>query len=148
MDGRSDIAGYLAEGLPLILDALSGSDVAELILQEGNVRLRICRTAEVGGLQAVDEISIVEDKVPRQPGVIEIVSPLVGTFYRAEKPGMPALVVEGTPVSEDTVVGIVEALHVLTEVVAGCAGIIKTVLVTDGVPVQYGQVMFEVEPRG
>jgi acetyl-CoA carboxylase biotin carboxyl carrier protein len=73
---------------------------------------------------------------------------LVGTFYRAGKPGVPPLVTEGSQVEDDTVVGIIEALHELTDVEAGCRGIVSKVFATDGQPVEYGQPLFEVSQLG
>ena len=86
---------------------------------------------------------------PASPQVLEITCPLVGTFYRAPKPGMPPLVTEDSPVEPDTVVGIVEALREqLTEIQAECTGRVVRVLATDGQPVEYGQVLFEVSTDG
>jgi acetyl-CoA carboxylase biotin carboxyl carrier protein len=74
----------------------------------------------------------------------EIVSPMVGTFYRAGSPDAPAFVEVGKPVSEDTVVCIIEAMKVMNEIKAETSGVIAEVLAENGKPVQFGQALFKV----
>ena len=74
----------------------------------------------------------------------EIVSPMVGTFYRAASPDAPAFVEVGKAVSEDTVVCIIEAMKVMNEIKAETSGVIAEVLVENGKPVQFGQALFRV----
>ncbi len=80
-------------------------------------------------------------------GLIEIPSPIVGTFYRKPAPDADSFVSVGTEVSEDTVVCIVEAMKVMNEIKADVKGVVKKVLVDDASPVQYGQPLFLVEPK-
>ena len=84
---------------------------------------------------------------PTPSNLIEITSPIVGTFYRKPAPDQPAHVNEGDSVSPDSVVCIVEAMKVMNEINAEVTGIIKEVLVEDGDPVQFGQPLFLVEPK-
>lgn len=79
--------------------------------------------------------------------LIEITSPIVGTFYRKPAPDQPAHVNEGDSVTPDSVVCIVEAMKVMNEINAEVTGTIKEVLVEDGDPVQFGQPLFLVEPK-
>ena len=74
----------------------------------------------------------------------EIVSPMVGTFYRAGSPDGPPLVDVGKTVTEDTVVCIIEAMKVMNEIKAETSGIIAEVMAENGKPVQFGQVLFGV----
>jgi acetyl-CoA carboxylase biotin carboxyl carrier protein len=74
----------------------------------------------------------------------EIVSPMVGTFYRAASPDAPSFVEVGKPVSEDTVVCIIEAMKVMNEIKAETSGVIAEVLADNGKPVQFGQALFRV----
>ena len=74
----------------------------------------------------------------------EIVSPMVGTFYRAASPDTPAFVEVGKPVTEDTVVCIIEAMKVMNEIKAETSGVIAEVLADNGKPVQFGQALFKV----
>jgi acetyl-CoA carboxylase biotin carboxyl carrier protein len=78
------------------------------------------------------------------PASVEILSPLVGTFYRAGQPGIPPLVAEGSHVEPDTVVGFVDVLGEPTEIEAGYAGAVTREYATDGQTVEYGQALFEV----
>jgi acetyl-CoA carboxylase biotin carboxyl carrier protein len=74
----------------------------------------------------------------------EIVSPMVGTFYRAASPDAPSFVEVGKPVTEDTVVCIIEAMKVMNEIKAETSGVIAEVLAENGKPVQFGQALFKV----
>jgi acetyl-CoA carboxylase biotin carboxyl carrier protein len=74
----------------------------------------------------------------------EIVSPMVGTFYRAASPDAPPFVEVGKPVTEDTVVCIIEAMKVMNEIKAETSGVIAEVLADNGKPVQFGQALFSV----
>lgn len=80
-------------------------------------------------------------------GLIEIPSPIVGTFYRKPSPDADNFAEIGTEISEDTVVCIVEAMKVMNEIKADVRGTIKKILVDDASPVQYGQPLFLVEPK-
>jgi acetyl-CoA carboxylase biotin carboxyl carrier protein len=74
----------------------------------------------------------------------EIVSPMVGTFYRAASPDAPPFTEVGKPVTEDTVVCIIEAMKVMNEIKAETSGVIAEVLADNGKPVQFGQALFKV----
>ena len=80
-------------------------------------------------------------------GLIEIPSPIVGTFYSKPAPDADAFVQVGDEVSEDTVVCVVEAMKVMNEIKAEVKGVIKEILIDDTTPVQYGQSLFLVEPK-
>ena len=74
----------------------------------------------------------------------EIVSPMVGTFYRSAAPDSAPFVDVGKSVTDDTVVCIIEAMKVMNEIKAETNGIIAEVLAENGKPVQFGQVLFKV----
>jgi acetyl-CoA carboxylase biotin carboxyl carrier protein len=74
----------------------------------------------------------------------EIVSPMVGTFYRAASPDATPFVDVGKMVTEETVVCIIEAMKVMNEIKAETSGVIAEVLAENGKPVQFGQVLFKV----
>jgi len=81
-----------------------------------------------------------------EAGLLEIKSPIVGTFYAAPNPEAPPYVNVGDKVKPDTVVCIVEAMKVMNEIKAETAGTIVEVLVKDGQSVEYGQPLFKVRP--
>jgi acetyl-CoA carboxylase biotin carboxyl carrier protein len=75
----------------------------------------------------------------------DIVSPMVGTFYRANSPDSPPFVDIGKSVSEDSVVCIIEAMKVMNEIKAETSGTIAEIVAENGKPVQFGQVLFRVK---
>jgi acetyl-CoA carboxylase biotin carboxyl carrier protein len=79
------------------------------------------------------------------PTLHKIVSPMVGTFYRAPAPDAEPYVKEGDTVNEKTIVCIVEAMKLMNEIEAECRGTIVKVLVENGQLVEYGQPLFLVK---
>lgn len=142
----SDALHYIAFDLPELLQLLQESDVRELELQENGMRIRVRRAAADEGGWEVVELSPPQE--PHEPQMLDIAAPMVGTFYRAAEPDSPPLADEGSELEETTVVGIIESLNVLNPVQAGCKGTVSKVLATDGQPVQYGQLLFQVMPGG
>lgn len=79
-------------------------------------------------------------------GLLEIVSPTVGTFYQSAQPGDPPFVKVGDTVRSDTIVCIVEAMKVFNQIPAEVSGTIAKILVQDGDAVEFGQPLFAVTP--
>jgi acetyl-CoA carboxylase biotin carboxyl carrier protein len=75
----------------------------------------------------------------------DILSPMVGTFYRASSPESPSFVDVGKEVSEESVVCIIEAMKVMNEIKAETKGVIAEIVAENGKPVQFGQVLFRVK---
>ena len=80
-----------------------------------------------------------------KPLAREITSPMVGTFYTSASPEASAFVEEGTEVTEDSVVCIIEAMKVMNEIKAETRGVIAEILVENGKPVQFGQALFRLK---
>ena len=78
--------------------------------------------------------------------LVEIKSPMVGTFYDAASPDSEPYVSIASGVGADTVVCIVEAMKVMNEIKADCIGTIAEICVRNAQPVEYGQVLFRVKP--
>ena len=74
-----------------------------------------------------------------------ITSPMVGTFYSAPNPDSPAFVSVGSSVGPDTIVCLVEAMKVFSEIKAECAGTIEKTLVKNGDAVEFGQKLYLVK---
>ena len=74
-----------------------------------------------------------------------ITSPMVGTFYASPEPDKPPYVSAGSSVSEESVVCIVEAMKVFSEIKAECTGTIEKILVKNGESVEFGQRLFLVK---
>jgi acetyl-CoA carboxylase biotin carboxyl carrier protein len=81
-----------------------------------------------------------------QQGLVEIKSPLIGTFYATPSPDSKPYVEFGLHVDAQTVVCIIGAMKVMNEIKAGTSGTIAEVLVANGQAVEYGQVLFRVKP--
>jgi len=79
------------------------------------------------------------------PGVKEIKSPMVGTFYRSPSPDAASFVEVGDKVQEDTVLCIIEAMKVMNEIKAEMKGEIVKVLAANGEAVEYGEPLFHVK---
>jgi acetyl-CoA carboxylase biotin carboxyl carrier protein len=88
-------------------------------------------------------------EAPRAPaGLKEIKSPMVGTFYKSPEPGADPYVKAGTRVSPGQTVCIIEAMKIMNEIEAEIAGVVREILADDAQPVEFGQVLFRVDPNG
>jgi acetyl-CoA carboxylase biotin carboxyl carrier protein len=81
---------------------------------------------------------------PQTSHLRDIVSPMVGTFYRGASPDTPPFVEVGKEVIEETVVCIIEAMKVMNEIKAETSGVIAEIVAENGKPVQFGQVLYRV----
>jgi acetyl-CoA carboxylase biotin carboxyl carrier protein len=75
-------------------------------------------------------------------------SPIVGTFYRQSEPGAPPFAEVGTLVKKGQVVCIIEAMKLMNEINSDVDGEVVKVYVENGQPVQYGERLFAIKPRG
>ncbi len=96
--------------------------------------------------QALGEIKPTEEAKPVATNLIEIKSPMVGTFYRSSSPDKPAFASVGDSIQKGSVVCIIEAMKLFNEIESEITGKIVKVLVEDATPVEYDQVLFLVEP--
>ena len=81
------------------------------------------------------------------PNLLEIKSPMVGTFYGAPEVGAPPYVKSGSRITTGQVVCIIEAMKIMNEIEAEIAGVIREVCVENAQPVDFGQVLFKVDPN-
>ena len=79
-------------------------------------------------------------------GSVLVKSPMVGTFYRSPEPGAHPFTEVGARVTAASIVGIVEVMKLMNSIPAAQAGVVTHILVEDGEPVQYGQVLLVIEP--
>ena len=142
-----------------IIDLMKKHDLSVFEIEKEGFRLKLQRGASAslptiaapaaGGGLAKGAVTGAEPPPPAAKAIEsvpmkEIVSPMVGTFYRAASPDAPAFVEVGKPVTEDTVVCIIEAMKVMNEIKAETSGVIAEVLAENGKPVQFGQALFRV----
>ncbi|HEX3718856.1 MAG TPA: acetyl-CoA carboxylase biotin carboxyl carrier protein [Verrucomicrobiae bacterium] len=83
---------------------------------------------------------------PPPSTLLEIKSPMIGTFYRAPSPESPDYVEIGTEVTAETVVCLIEAMKVMNEIKAEVKGIVTHILVENAKPVEFGQPLFRIRP--
>ncbi|HEV2670123.1 MAG TPA: acetyl-CoA carboxylase biotin carboxyl carrier protein [Gemmatimonadales bacterium] len=95
-----------------------------------------------------------EGAAPAQPPAVpklqllEIKSPMVGTFYQSPEPGAQPYVKVGTRVNVGQVVCIIEAMKIMNEIESEVSGVIREVFAQNAQPVEFGQVLFRVDPHG
>jgi acetyl-CoA carboxylase biotin carboxyl carrier protein len=138
-------------------------DLSEISLRDGPQHLRLRRGAApvlvpapipLGPLTAPAPASSPAKPAESAPSalaatksnLIEIKSETVGTFYSQPKPGEPPYVKLGDRVTPTKAVGLVEVMKTYNELQAGCTGIIREILVEDSQSVEFGQVLFRVDP--
>lgn len=80
------------------------------------------------------------------PILLEIKSPMIGTFYRAPSPESADYVEIGTEVTPETVVCLIEAMKVMNEIKAEVKGVVTHILVENAKPVEFGQPLFRIRP--
>lgn len=103
---------------------------------------------EIDSNRVVDETSIKERSRPPQvdSGSVEVVSPMVGTFYRAPAPGEPSFVEVSDRIRIGQTVCIIEAMKLMNEIDSEVSGLVLEVLVQNGEPVEFGQPLMRVKP--
>lgn len=140
-----------------LITLMNGSDIEEIGIEEATsgLRLSLRKPAPISvasGAGADDDLFdtlvVEETESQAETTAVEVRAPLVGVFRMAMKPGARPLTALGDVIREGQIICAVEALNVYTEVEAPAAGRLKAVFVSDGQPVEYGQPLLEIEPRG
>jgi acetyl-CoA carboxylase biotin carboxyl carrier protein len=78
----------------------------------------------------------------------EIRSPMVGTFYKSPEPGAEPYIKVGNRVTAGQTVCVIEAMKIMNEIEAEITGVVREISVEDSQPVEFGQVLFRVDPNG
>ena len=151
-----------------LVELMAEKDLREIDLRDGDNKISLRRGAagEVVAMGAPNmmlaapaAMPVPASAAPAEPaagavvpeadeGLVEIPSPMVGTFYAAPSPEAPAYVTVGTTVGPESVVCIVEAMKVFNEIKAEVSGTIERILVQNQQPVEFGQPLFLVRPSG
>ena len=143
------------ESLRQLLALMSEHGLAELEIEQEDMAVRLRKAGAVAAPAAPVAVPVVAAAVPaaqaaapavREEKLPTINSPMVGTFYVASSPEAAALAKVGDPVTEETVVCIIEAMKVFTEIRAEMSGTIEKILVKNAQAVEFGQPMFVVRP--
>src|SRR5439155_11632804 len=124
--------------------------VGEITIEESGMRVSVRRTPEPTPTPAVGASPPGEQEpspvLPRDDALVRVESPMVGTFYRAPAPGAAAYVEEGDAVAPGETLCILEAMKLMNEVKAEIEAIVRKIHVGNAEPVEYGQLLFELEP--
>jgi acetyl-CoA carboxylase biotin carboxyl carrier protein len=152
-----------------ILQIFLDSDLEDLRLEIGNVRLAVSKGGAAGfagqpftspppatpAPVAADEASApspaaverpVEDPPLAPDNWVAVTAPSVGVFYRRPAPDQPPFVDEGSTVAADEPVCLIEIMKMFTSVAASCGGRVARILVEDAATVEFGQTLMYIEP--
>src|SRR6266542_2357920 len=140
-----------AERIRELVRIVQESGIGEVTIEEAGMRVSVRRTEEAGAVVPSRSPLATEEEepapvVPPSNGLVRVEAPMVGTFYRAPQPGSPPFVEEGQPVSAGQTLCILEAMKLMNEVKAEVEGIVRAIHVENAQPVEYGQLLFELEP--
>ena len=141
-----------------ILELLKGSDVSEFELGRGDTVLKLRRgpanvpavlppAAPAPAAPARPAEEPAAAPAPAKPTYKEILSPIVGTFYRAPAPDAAPFVEVGTRVVKGQVLCIVEAMKIMNQIESDTTGTIAAIIVENAQPVAYGQALFHITPE-
>jgi oxaloacetate decarboxylase alpha subunit len=134
----------------------SEANITELEVEAGHLRVAIRKGADAGSTAVTLPAATVDNPAPAAvlpPDTIPahwvpVTAPMVGTFYRAPSPDAPPFVNEGDWVEEGRTLCIVEAMKMFNEIPAEISGRVVRILADTGAPVEYGQPLFLIDPRG
>ena len=124
--------------------------MGEIEIEDDGMRVSVRRADEVavaaGPLAAIPEGA--EDDLPQapKPAGMRVESPMVGIFYRSSSPGSPAFVEVGDVVTVGQTLCLLEAMKLFNELKAEQEGRVRAIHVESGEPVEFGQLLFELEP--
>jgi oxaloacetate decarboxylase alpha subunit len=133
------------------------SGIGELTIEAGGMRVTV-RRSEEGAEAPVASVAVPSSPVvaeadeelpaglPERDGTIEVRSPMVGTFFRAPEPGAAPFVEVGDPVAPGQTLCILEAMKLMNEVKAEVEALVRRICVENAEPVEYGQLLFELDP--
>jgi oxaloacetate decarboxylase (Na+ extruding) subunit alpha len=145
-----------AERIREVVRIVQESGVAEIAIEEAGMRVSVRRREEEAPpaptAAPAPSVPAEEDVAPAAAvdastdGLVLVEAPMVGTFYRAASPGAPPFVEEGSPVASGQTLCILEAMKLMNEIKAELDGTVRRIHVENGQPVEFGQVLFEIEP--
>jgi len=148
-----------------LIELMLENDLVELEIADGDSKIHLRRPGPSGPqIPAVATIPVITGAMPMsavpaagaaqtQPpqvqtddNLVNITSPIVGTFYAAPSPDSEPYVKVGDHVTSDTVVCVVEAMKVMNEIKAETAGTVEKIMVSNGQAVEFGHVLFRIRP--
>jgi acetyl-CoA carboxylase biotin carboxyl carrier protein len=106
------------------------------------------RLSPAQGIAALGDGDVPSAAEPPKSTGLEVKSPMVGTYYKSPEPGAKAYVAVGDRVAKGQIVCIIEAMKIMNEIESEYSGVVREILVQDSQPVEYGQVLFKIDPNG
>ncbi len=144
-----------------LIELLEGSDVNEIEIREGEESVRISRREPSPSPSPAPPQPMPQNASPvssdspptaqeesANETTVQVVAPMVGTFYRASSPEAEPFVQEGDLVQIGDPLCVIEAMKLFNEIESEYAGRIDKILVENAQPVEYGEPLFLIEPRG
>lgn len=139
-----------------LLELFRDSDLEEIEVQHSfwhGTRIRLTRSRAPSPVAPAAPMPIAPaaptEPVPAEKtddGLHEVLSPMVGTFYRSPSPEADPFVSEGERIESGQTVCIIEAMKIMNEIPADVQGEVVEILVGDGQPVEYNQALFKIRP--
>ena len=105
-------------------------------------------TPEMGIAAATESLTAPRPVEAVKPDLLEVKSPMVGTYYGCPEPGAKPYVAVGSRIKKGQILCIIEAMKIMNEIESEYSGVVREVLVADAHPVEYGQVLFRIDPNG
>ena len=133
-----------------LIELLEESGLSEIEITEGEDKVRISRqsTSSVNEVQVIptQPINTIDNEVVaenhRNNNFHKIQAPMIGTFYQSSEPEAKAFVKVGDPVSKGDILCIIEAMKMMNQIECNVDGTIERILVQNGDPVEYDEVLF------
>jgi oxaloacetate decarboxylase alpha subunit len=154
--GRRDDEGAMDENrvqrVQEIVRIVQESRIGEVTIEEDGMRISVRSTPDLPAGTPGDAPLAVPGEPEQRPTtavsgtLLRVESPMVGTFYRSPQPGAPAFVEVGDVVAPGQTLCILEAMKLMNEVKAEVEGVVRGVHVDNAQPVEFGQLLFELEP--
>jgi oxaloacetate decarboxylase alpha subunit len=136
-----------------IVRIVQDTGIGEVTIEEDGMRISVRSTPDQpigGGVPGDAPLAVPEPDLPATTAVsgtlMRVESPMVGTFYRAAQPGAPPFVEVGDVVAPGQTLCILEAMKLMNEVKADVEGVVRGVHAENAEPVEFGQLLFELEP--
>ena len=139
-----------AERIREVVRIVQETGIGEVTIEEDGMRVSVRSSADVP-TTVPDAPLAIQEPAPAQVerpanGYHRVESPMVGTFYRAAQPGAPPFVEIGDVVGPGQTLCILEAMKLMNEVKAELEAVVRSINVENAQPVEFGQVLFELEP--
>jgi oxaloacetate decarboxylase alpha subunit len=137
-----------AQQIREVVRIVQETGIGEITIEEQGMRVSVRRTPDAGLIAPSEPGSGVDERAPapRTDGLVRVESPMVGTYYSSPQPGAPTFVEEGDPVAPGQTLCILEAMKLMNEVKAEIEAVVRRIHVANAEPVEYGQLLFELEP--